>query len=48
MHMVYVLVFFLTPEICLDPFSTTTFVTWRFFGQIFVCHVPSLHYAPNS
>ena len=48
MHMVYVLVFFLTPEICLNSFSTTTFVTWCFFGQMFVCHVPSLHHAPNS
>ena len=41
MHIVYVLVFFLMPEI-------TTFVTWRFLGQIFVCHVPSLNHAPNS
>ena len=39
---------FLTPEICLDPFSTTTFVTWCFFGQMFACHVPSLHHVPNS
>ena len=33
-HMVYVLVFFLTPEICLDPFSTTTFVTWCFLDKL--------------